>query len=179
MPPALGAQALSKAVVDSGPLFSALTLVHVDFGRVPEPKRTDLLRRALEVYLRDLHLQKLFLQLFTSIRTLLTTSHVVGELQGLCNSRLKLRNEYDRKAFWLHSMLFLKQWNFDERLMAILELYKDSSSREGVCHIGPTDMGLIELARSQGCVLLTEDRALCTTARGANVDCRLIAELLH
>ena len=144
---------------------------------VPKPKRTRLLNTALQPYLRDDDWrQELYLKRFKGIRNLLTTSHVIGELQGL-SKRLRL-DENDRKHFWLLAMSTLQQRNLEEELVRLLYLYERDDLREPACLFGPTDVGLMDLAKRNGCVLVTEERGLRDLARGRNVICYLLEEWL-
>jgi hypothetical protein len=125
-------------------------------------------------------MQNACLELFRSIRSILTTSHVIGELQGLQTSRLKLKGA-DLKSFWLASMELLALSKLDERLLRLIE---DGFQREDVRHniaqIGPTDAGLIQLALREGCTLLTDDeRTLAPLAYRLGVDCKFFKPLLR
>jgi rRNA-processing protein FCF1 len=165
----------AKAVIDSGPLFSALILnyyeLDIKFGRpinIP----------GLKDPLRDQSAQGLFLELLSSIKEKLTTSHVIGELQGLEKSRLKLYGD-GRTNFWRASIDLLTQWNVDEKLVRLLDLASDDSLRSCLPRIGHVDTGLIDLALRHGCVLITEDEpTLASEAWRAGVDCRLVKQLI-
>ncbi len=87
-----------KVVIDSGPLFTVLTLHYA-----MRTKRASLLQKIDEDIRRSVSMQRACLELFRSVRSILTTSHVIGEIQGLQTSRLGLRDE-DFKGFWLGSM---------------------------------------------------------------------------
>lgn len=165
------AESMRKAVVDTGPLFDVLTLNFVRrHGRQEVLDRTTI-SGSPEV-------QDAYLRLFSTIRTVLTTSHVVGELQGLENSRLKLRGAY-LEDFWLASADFLTARNFDERLISLLHMYSEERLRVPLTAIGPSDVGLIELALREGCPLLTDDeRTLAPHAWRLGVDCRLVKRLV-
>lgn len=164
---------IAKAVVDTSPLFTALTLELVQ--RSPQTRRRSILEKSsLPVYLAEsASQQEAFRQLFASIRTILTTSHVVAELQGL------LRREHQRE-FWSYGMDLLKTRGFHEGLLLpLLDMHRVDVLREAVCATGPTDTGLIELARNEGCALLTDDeRTLARRAWQLGMDCRLIRNLL-
>ena len=117
--------------------------------------------------------------LLANVRTPLITSHVVGELQGLQTSRLRFAGE-DLRFFWLNSLDFLQQRNFDEQLLRILDIGADVNVREALWRIGPADAGLVSLALSVGCPLITDDsRTLAPHAWGAGVDCRLAHTLIQ
>lgn len=76
-------------------------------------------------------------------------------------------------------MELLQQKNLDECLLRLLDLYAKDHLRSAVCEIGPTDTALIELARQEGCVLLTDDeRTLYRLALKIGVDCRLVKPLV-
>ncbi len=65
--------------------------------------------------------------------------------------------------------------NFDEELIRLLDMGQRVPSRIGIGRVGPTDMGLIELALREGCVLFTDDEAtLAPLALQHGVDCRLV-----
>ena len=160
----------AKAVVDVGPLFTVLTLNFVrKYRRDFILERTDIPR--------DRKIQDGYLQLFAGIRTVLTTSHVVGELQGLQKSRLRLGGMY-LEEFWLNTIDFLIAKNFDERLLRLLEMHTEERSSRRIRLFGPPDAGLVELARREGCVFLTDDGALKGEARRSGVDCIVLRDLL-
>jgi rRNA-processing protein FCF1 len=142
-----------------------------------EPARRDsiLETNRLFDYLKSFNRQRVFLQLFDHIGTILTTSHVIAELQGL----QRLKGELAR-GFWLCGMEWLRKKNLDERLLLrLLDMDEKKQLKESVCAIGPTDTGLIDLARREGCVLLTDDRrTLAPYAWGQAVDCRLVETLI-
>ncbi len=174
----------TKVVIDTGPLFTILTLNYVRQTHPTEEKRLSILERAdiKHDVLRSPSRQHDCLLLFESIPTVLTTSHVIGEIQG----RQKKIKAHDRelhgadlRSFWLHTMDLLRRKNLDERLLCLLEMHARDDSREAVCSIGPTDTGLIELARLEGCSILTDDeRTLAKRAWELGIDCQLMKNLI-
>lgn len=167
------------AVVDTAPLMSALIL---EYRRRSSPARSEAILSGSRIaaYLRqDEHRQVAFMQLFDSIPVILTTSHVIGELQGLQT----LKGEY-QKGFWTHAMQWLSAKGLDERLVRLIDLYQDESLRLAVGEVGSTDTGLVSLARQVGCftpdkVLLTDDRrTLAPLARQQQVYCYVVEDLL-
>lgn len=162
--------AFRKAVVDAGPLFTVLTL-----SFVRKYKREPILERAEMP--RDSKTQDAYFQLFAGIQSVLTTSHVVGELQGLQSSRLRLKG-MDFENFWLSTTDFLRTKNFDERLISLLEMRAEQRSSDRIGVFGPSDGGLIELAAREGCVFLTDDGALKGEAIRSGVNCHLVRDLL-
>jgi hypothetical protein len=119
------------------------------------------------------------MQLFESIPSILTTSHVIGELQGLQT----LKGEY-QKGFWMCVMQWLSAKGLDEKLVRLFDLYQDESLRLAVGEVGSTDAGLVGLARQVGCftpnkVLLTDDRrTLAPLARQQQIYCHVVEDLL-
>ena len=167
------ARSIRKAVVDTGPLLSALVL---DYVRASPPTRHDsiLSQSRISDYLLESKAHQIaFLQLFDAIRIVLTTSNVVGEVQGLQS----LRDQYQRE-FWLGGMRLLRRKNLDERLIRLLDLESDDRLRQAISVIGPTDTGLVELARQEQCVLLTDDRELRWRARAQGVESELVKDLV-
>jgi rRNA-processing protein FCF1 len=166
---------LDKVVIDSGPLFTVLT-VHYAI----RTKRGSLLRKIDDDIRSSVSMQDACLELFRSIRSILTTSHVIGEIQGLQTSRLKLKGT-DLRDFWFPSMELLEFRKLDERLLRLIEEgFQLADVRHNISEIGPTDAGLIELARREGCVLLTDDqRTLAQSAWRLGVDCKIFKPLLR
>src|SRR5579863_330258 len=104
-----------RVVIDSGPLFTILTL---NFARrFPSvPKKESLMERIDSTIRQSASRQQACLDLFGSIRSVLTTSHVIGEIQGLQN----LKGD-DLKNFWLNSMQILSSKRLDEQLLRLIE----------------------------------------------------------
>ena len=166
------AQPLGKVVLDTGPLYSALTLVFA--RRNPSSRNSILSKNKLLDYLRDPKAEKNFLLLFNNLRTVLTTSHVIGELKG----RQKLKDPYAQE-FWRCAIGVLRTKSVDEKLVRLLDLPRESLDAL-VPIIGPTDAGLIELAKKEQCVLLTDDgRGLARFSKAANVKFQLVEDLVH
>lgn len=163
-----------KVVIDSGPLFTVLTLHYA-----MRTKQVSLLQKIDEDIRRSESMQRACLELFRSIRSLLTTSHVIGEIQGLQTSRLGLKGE-NFQGFWLGSMELLALRNLDERLLRLIEDgFQRADVRHNISKIGPTDAGLIELALREGCMLLTDDqRTLAPLAYRLGVNCGIFKTML-
>ena len=163
-------------VVDAGPLMSILVLKYA-FSREPNGARSIIHKSRTADYVReDEAIQQAMVRLFNDVRRLTTTSHVIGELQGL----QELTDDH-QVEFWNTAMNWLALKNLDEGLIALLDLHGKARSQEWVKEIGPTDAGLLQLTLKKGAVLLTDDRrTLTATARAAGVDCRLVRdELLY
>jgi rRNA-processing protein FCF1 len=112
-----------------------------------------------------------------SIAQKFTTSHVIGELQGL-TSRLKLTAS-ERVGFWSASIELVRLWGLDESLIRLMDLSSEPFERT-LGRIGPPDTGVIKLALDHNCILITEDaRELYAAAHHAGVDCRLLEHLIN
>jgi|SoiMethySBSTD1v2_1073268.scaffolds.fasta_scaffold1433820_1 hypothetical protein len=163
---------IEKAVLDTGPLVSAITLELVK-NRPPAQREAILGRSRLQPYLRETRKHEAFLQFFQSIRVVLTTSHVVAEIHGL-----RFLDGEVQKNFWECAITLLGEKQFSEEHMRLFEL--DSLGHiETISRIGPTDVALTELARKNGYVLLTEDRrTLAPWAWDQGVRCLLVQDFL-
>lgn len=159
-------------VIDTSPLFNALALMYVRNS----PIQRNSLKRTLPDYLRNDPAKEIdFLQLFRSIQTLITTSHVVGEIQGILKT-----SGLPPKEFWEFSMMQLNGKGLIENLITLLDMYESKEMKELVCAIGPTDAGLIALAREKRAILLTDDeRTLAHYAFGMpDIECKLVKFIL-
>jgi hypothetical protein len=94
------------------------------------------------------------MQVLASIPIRLTTSHAIGEVNGLTNSKLDLRGPH-LSIFWERSTELLTLWNLGERLIE----FRDLARREAPAfpRAGIVDTGLVDLAFREGCVLITND----------------------
>jgi len=166
---------ISRAVIDSGPLFSALVLHYAD--RTADGVNRDLCMKVIDPYLAEASSrQEQFLALLTSIREKLTTSHVIAELNGLQNSRLRLR-ERELERFWSGTVDLLTQWDLDEQLIRLLDVARRTEL--SMTRVGLIDAGIIELAQRHGCLLITQDeKTLASVAWRLGVDCRLVKQML-
>jgi rRNA-processing protein FCF1 len=163
-----------KAVIDAGPLFSFLVantnVLALDRGL--RPKHTNVLKESF----RPEAAQRELLNVIGSIPEKLTTSHVIGEIQGL-TAKLRLSGN-DLVSFWVTSIDLLRQWKLDEQLIRLLDLATDERLAT-LGRIGPPDTGVIQLAVQENCPLITEDgRSLFSEALTAHVDCRLLEHLI-
>ena len=166
---------IRRAVVDASPLVSALVLEYV--RSKPRDWRDPILNKSrLASYLEKNEMrQSAFVHYFDAIQTIMTTSHVIGEVQGL---QSKLDGRY-RQEFWPGGIAFLRRKKLDERLVGLLQIASTGELLASVCSLGPTDTGLIELARQERCVLLTDDTEIRRRASHQQVDCRLMRSELH
>ena len=165
---------IRKAVIDSGPLFSALALHFVfEEEALGQTARFD---SGLEEPLLTRTAQLGFLNLMRSIPEKLTTSHAIAELHHLQRSRLKLHGP-KLETFWQTSIDLLRLWNLDERLIRLIDISQDLAP--SIPESGLVDTGLIDLARLNGCTLITQDeRTLAPLAWRLGVDCQLVKQLV-
>ena len=166
---------IRKAVLDSGVMFDALVAdlicsdppVPINYGRLPG---------CLHESVRPPEAQRRLLEILGSIRIRLTTSHAIGEVNGLTNSRLDLRGPH-LSTFWERSTELLTLWNLGERLIEFLDLARREAAT--FPRAGIVDTGLVELAFRESCVLITNDeRTLALLAYERGVDCRLLKNLI-
>ncbi|MDT5159041.1 MAG: hypothetical protein QOC99_1248 [Acidobacteriota bacterium] len=167
---------LRKVVVDTGPLFNALALVFVRNSPTHRYSGFENIFGAAEYLKHDPIAERKLLELFNRIQKILITSHVIAEL-----TRLRNVSKLPSREFWLSSVDYLARKKMDERLLGLIEIYGSDEGCESVNQIGPTDAGLIELARREKCILLTDDDK--TLARRARVvglvdQCKLVRYLL-
>jgi predicted nucleic acid-binding protein len=163
------------AVIDSGPLFSALV---INYDRQYSFGRSLRYNGVLAPSLRESGVQTRFLNFLSSIPQKLTTAHVISELWRLERSRLKLYGA-GWTSFWRTSIDLLTQWAIDERLVRLIDLAANANLRECVTEIGATDAALIQLAEQHGCVLITDDeRTLAARAWSRLIDCQLVKQLI-
>ena len=172
---------IREAIIDASPLMNLLALHYLRM-RNAEGVRLDpdrvLKGDAADKYLlghRDN--QKEFLAFFDNISILHTTSHVVGELQGLCG-KFDI-DDSARKRFWSISLDYLREHGFEEARIKLLKLGSHESYRDWIGIIGPPDTGLIYLTFMKKKddtppPLLTDDEKLHAKAHEFNVDCLLV-----
>jgi hypothetical protein len=131
---------ITKAVIDTGPLFTALTL---DFAeRIPELGPFLMDRHQLPEFMRtDFVLQNAYRAFFAGIDQFIITSHVIGEMR----SRYRIPNPLQYQ-FTECAMDYLKRRHLDERLIRVLAIEDDSSYRHIACNNGFIDAGVIKLS---------------------------------
>lgn len=159
-----------KAVIDTGPLFTLLTLVFV--RQWPHYRELMFARHAPPPY--ALERERDYLDFFHSINEVIFTSHVVGEIK----SRRGLPPGVFRE-FWFSTMDYLQQKLADEKLLTLVSMREAVLTSDLVCSVGPVDAGLLTLAREENCVLLTDDARLlssCDSEGKPNIE--LVANLL-
>lgn len=162
-----------RVIFDSSALFSIITINFVRKLQFVGVKADAITERALHEHLRnDRSRQDNLLNLFIQVSPL-TTSHAIGELQGLQTSRLRL-GEIDLENFWLKTIDLLRSKALDEKLVQMLACASASGPQSTMCLLGPPDTGLLELARMEGCPLLTEDNRLYRTASEFGIECQLV-----
>lgn len=165
---------IRNIVMDTGPLLSALILDYV--RNSPRVRRDSILTnsRVASYLSRNETLQQSFLRFFDTIQTVLTTSNVIGEIQGLQT----LKGQYQRE-FWLGGVRLLRKKRLDERLLLLLDMESSPLNKEFLQVLGPTDTGLLQLAKNEGYRLLTDDGTLRSRAWQEGIECFLVREMLQ
>jgi hypothetical protein len=165
---------LVELVVDAGPLISILVLKYA-FTLETAAAESAIRRSAVAEYLQTESAQRAMVRLFDHVRVIVTTSHVIGELQGL--QQLTGKSQI---VFWQASMNWLKSKGLDQRLLSLMQLHSHPRGRTFVCEIGPTDSGLIEIAIRDRIPLLTDDRrTIAGRALQNGVDCLIVEDELR
>ena len=161
-------------MIDTGPLFNALIINYLLKPGLRMNSRP--LLECTDESLRHPHTQLQFLGILSRIPEKLTTSHVIGEINGLVKTRLDLHNP-ELSRFWNASIELLTLWNLNERLLTLLDFAPGSASE--IARVGIVDAGLIHLALQEGCPLITEDsRTLAPLAWEQGIECELLRNLL-
>ena len=175
---------INAIILDTGPLFAILYL-HAQsnrYDRLPEPEKNKILDKAFPLPKDRNYLIKepgtkkgKYLTFFDSIKTIITTSHVIGELKRHADKAIaSLPKELkiaELEQFWDSSVEFLKKKNFDECLIRLLSDIYDDSHKLGIEKkllpiIGPVDFGLISLAlRNMNYTFFTFDEILLEKAK--------------
>jgi len=167
---------LRRVVVDTGPLFNVLALIFVRNSPTHRYPGFEKIFGAA-TYLYDPVKERKLLELFENIQKILTTSHVIVEIAWL----RKRRSSLPSREFWEYARDYLARKKLDERLLTLNEICGSDEGLKIVSEIGPTDAGLIELARREKCDLLTDDEStLVQRARAMGLidQCWLVRDLL-
>lgn len=155
----------SKAIIDTCILLDALI---INFIKTEITDENDPRRRELElmVFDNDAIYEKKYRAFLEEITTFVTSSQAIGELQGLSNSRLKLKDK-KKIIFWRISAKFLELKNLDEHLIKLLATTANPQNSNYVFDIGFVDASLIDLARETKLPIITND-AKTLAARAFN-----------
>ncbi|MFH1049862.1 MAG: hypothetical protein V1779_02905 [bacterium] len=113
--------------------------------------------------------KKNYIEFLENIGRFITTSHAIGELQGLINSRTKIHDNL-KSSFWKISISYLRKKQIDETLIRILPLSDINSYTNFIYKIGYIDTGLIELAKKENIPIVTQDfKTLASIARSQGI----------
>lgn len=104
----------------------------------------------------------------------LVTQHVVSEIRidRLCGNLKASTHE-----FWKVAEDLFRQYALEEHSCPFIDLYGNKAYRALVQKLGPTDAGLILVAKREGGVLLTDGDALRSRATSAGVACWFLGDL--
>ncbi len=113
--------------------------------------------------------QQEYKDLFERIHEIITTSHVIGELNSHITRGFR-GNEMLREDFLRHTLRILTAKRLDETLITILDITIEEQFNDITARIGIVDIGLLLLARNTNLPLLTEDgRTLGAEAANAKL----------
>ncbi len=131
------------------------------------------------IYNNNVKYKRNYPKFLDNIKSFVTTSQVIGELQGLANSRLELE-KVRKSEFWKSSSDFLRQKNLDEQLIEMLSVTENADYSKNVFDIGYVDIGLIELAKSKSMKIVTNDeKTLCWVAESNLVNTFIPKQMLN
>lgn len=145
---------IHNSIIDTGALLIALTLNYSAMEGITD---NDILRKVHSgVRGMESISPKQFSSFFSQISQIETTTHVLGELNGLVNSRLKFDGEKSKK-FWNHSFYYLKKKNLNENLISYIELIENNKYKTLADSIGFVDTGLLKLGIDKQIPIITTD----------------------
>ncbi len=150
-----------KAIIDSCVLIDALMINYIRIST------NSILNKKWEHILYETNnlSKKNYNDFLENIKTFVTTSHVIGELNGLVNNRLDLKDSL-KVSFWANSVSYLKFKNLDEKLIQLFSISENISYNKFIFQIGIVDTGLIELAKDEDLTIITKDsRTLVARAK--------------
>jgi hypothetical protein len=144
------------AIVDTSTLIVFLALTFLDM--YPEEQyRSKVFKVIGKPHFADqLYQQTMYKDILTNIRTLYTTSHVIGELNRHIMPFGKV-SEQQRELFLHHTFTILHNKMFDECLIKVFDVSVYDRYKESILRIGIVDTGLLLLAQQKRLPLLTED----------------------
>jgi rRNA-processing protein FCF1 len=142
-----------RAILDTCVLFDALMIEYIRLNR-----NTNLVKKWEQtIYKGNFIYKENYTKFLDNIKYIITTSHVIGELQGLVNSsKFGIENKL-RTSFWESSISYLRYKNLDERFIELLVLCDNQNNFKNMYDIGYVDTGLIELARKEKLPIITND----------------------
>lgn len=160
-------------IFDSGPLLAAISLGFCESTSLKINKKL-LLVRSCDEFSKYPDYDFYLSELLKKVQTIHTTTHVIGELYGLANSRLKLKGK-QYFEFWEFTFEYLKSNNLNEVLINLMELYSGKETNF-LLEVGYVDSGLIELGRKVREPLLSLDRELKGKAEPKLVNCFVLPD---
>ena len=177
---------IRKLVIDTSALLPLRVYQYSQHAQLPTARQSQLLLDARSkrppFTIRE---YERWAALFESAGIRLTTSHVVAEMYNVLSVRLRLKGE-DRQSFWHFCTWFLTAHALIEESFKLDQLYTSPELHEINVRAGPTDAGLILLARENECILgqrdamlVTDDeRTLHVEALRLGIHCELLPNLL-
>ncbi|MGE5480575.1 MAG: hypothetical protein ACM3U1_09150 [Chloroflexota bacterium] len=149
---------IPKAVMDTCALLDALILNYYY-----EVSPHDFISRYVENVFKNRFIRRKISSFYNSIPVFITSSHAIGELQGLFNSRVKPFNEKENSKniiklkFWRLSIEYLKSKRLNESLIKLIELSSERTNFELMQSVGYIDAGIINIALRESMPIITKD----------------------
>jgi rRNA-processing protein FCF1 len=163
-----------KAVIDTSVLFESLL---INYTQVKNNK-DKIIHFGNNIFGLNNIYKKNYIDFLDKIECFVTTSHAIGELQGLISSRIKLDGLL-KKRFWEISVSYLKEKKISEQLIELISFSDSKYYSNFIYDIGYVDTGLIELAKKEKMAIITQDvETLANFARAQGIEVFVPIEFL-
>lgn len=157
---------LSKAVLDTSVLYDALKFNYVNIKQGNSNFITDKIHQYYKGFESGKSSYEYYLQY--TVKDYYTSSHAIGELNGLFSRDKLIKDERNFPEFLRKSIEYLSNKGLQEELIKI-NTYKNLPVDR--YKIGHVDYGIIKLARKLHLPVLTnDDRTLAYMARNLGVE---------
>ncbi|MBM2814247.1 MAG: hypothetical protein HW421_1009 [Ignavibacteria bacterium] len=157
---------LRKAVIDTSVLLDALLISYYNL----KEGHDSIIQYVKQLYLGKEIFLKNYTEFLEGIECFITTSHAIGELQGLFSTRIGIEGDLKRN-FWEKSVSYLKTKKINELLIELALISENKTYIKFIFDIGYIDTGLIELAKKENLPIITDDvRTLSNFAYGQAIE---------
>lgn len=156
------------AVIDTCVLLDALV---INYLRITDNK-TLKKKWETDIFGNNEKYFKKYLDFLEKINTFVTSSQVIGELQGFANSRLGIRKGL-HSSFWKESIIYLKNKKINEQLIDLVTISQIKDYSEFIYEIGYIDTGLIELAKKEKLPIITNDEKTLIARSNQYIDIKI------
>jgi len=144
------------AIIDTSVLIDFLLINFKKNGLIKS--NFDLINKIDALIAENCNDVKAYEQLMNKIQTFVTSSQVMGELQGLFKSKQENKlYQINPNLFWAKSVEFLQYKNLDEQLISVLKVADSPDFNNFIYRIGYVDTGLIHLALDNQLPIITKD----------------------